>query len=103
MVVIISIFIGSLIALTSATPTARSGMLVRSSRSDAPAGFVHKGAAPPDKPIPLRIALVQNDMAGLEKALYDVSTPSSPNYGKHLSKKQVHNYTLIYLFLKIAF
>jgi tripeptidyl-peptidase-1 len=89
MVVIASIFLGSLIALTSATPTARSGMLVRSSRSDAPAGFAHKGAAPSDEFIPLRIALIQNDMAGLEKALYDVSTPGSPNYGKHLSKEEV--------------
>jgi hypothetical protein len=37
----------------------------------------------------LKIALTQSDLSGLEKALYDVSTPSSPNYGKHLSKEEV--------------
>ena len=98
MVVITSIFLGSLIALTSAIPTARSGMVVRSSKSDAPEGFVHRGPAPADTSIPLRIALVQNNIAGLEKALYDVSTPSSPNYGKHLSKEQV--YIDIHLYIR---
>ena len=84
-----SILLCSLVALTSATSTACSGMIVRSTRSDVPVGFVHQGPAPGDKSIPLRIALAQNNIAGLEKALYDVSTPSSPNYGKHLSKEQV--------------
>jgi len=83
------IFLGSLIALTSATPTPHSGMFVRSSRSDVPAGFAHLGAAAADKFIPLRVALVPNNIGGLEKILNDVSDPSSPNYGKHLSKEKV--------------
>ncbi|EED85603.1 predicted protein, partial [Postia placenta Mad-698-R] len=37
----------------------------------------------------LRVALVQNNIAGLIDALYDVSSPSSPNYGKWLSKTEV--------------
>ena len=65
-------------------------MFVRSSRSDVPAGFVYQGAAPADKSIPLRIALVQNNIGGLEKALEDVSNPSSPDYGNHLSKEEVY-------------
>lgn len=89
MVVITSVFLGSLLALASANPTSRTGMILRSKRSDAPAGFAHQGAAPAEKTIPLRIALAQKDIAGLEKALYDVSTPKSANYGKHLSKQQV--------------
>ena len=97
MVVITSIFFGSLIALTSATPlTARSGMVVHGSKSDVPEGFTHQGAAPADKSLPLRIALVQNNMSGLEKVLHDVSSPNSPNYGKHLSKEQVYIYIYLY-------
>jgi len=54
-----------------------------------PAGFAHLGAAAADKFIPLRVALVPNNIGGLEKILNDVSDPSSPNYGKHLSKEKV--------------
>lgn len=37
----------------------------------------------------LRIALVQSNSTGLEKALYDVSNPASENYGHHLTKAEV--------------
>lgn len=90
MVIIKSVFLASLLALVSAGPTARSGMMVRASKPDVPTGFVKVGTAPASQSIPLRIALVQSDIAGLEKALYDVSTPSSANYGNHLSKAEVH-------------
>lgn len=67
-------------------------MVVRASKPSIPEGFVVQNAAPADQNIPLRIALVQNNIAGLEKALYDVSTPGSANYGNHLSKEEVrHN------------
>jgi len=91
MVVTASIFLGSLVAFTSATSTACPGMFVRSSKLDTSAGFAHQGAAPANKSIPLRVALVQNNIAGLEKAFNDVSTPSS-NYRKHLSKENVYVY-----------
>lgn len=91
MVVFTSIFLASLFALVSAKPAARSGMVVRSSREAAPAAYAHQGPAPADQMLALRIALVQKDMAGLEKALYDVSTPGSENYGNHLSKTDVSN------------
>jgi tripeptidyl-peptidase I len=99
MVSITWIFLGSLIAFTSATPTSRSGMFVRSSRSDVPAGFAHQGVAPADKSIPLRVALIQSNIGGLEKALDDVSNPSSPNYGNHLSKEEV--YVFLHLCLRV--
>lgn len=37
----------------------------------------------------LRIALKQNNMDGLIDKLYDVSTPSSANWRKFLSKDEV--------------
>lgn len=90
MVVITSVFLGLLqfVALASARATARSGMVIRASK-ELPEGFAHQGAAPADQTIPLRIALKQADIAGLEAKLYDVSTPGSANYGNHLSKEEV--------------
>jgi tripeptidyl-peptidase I len=63
--------------------------VVHERRDSIPQGYAHNGAAPHDELLSLRIGLVSNNMTGLEKALYDVSTPSSPMYGKHLSKKEV--------------
>ncbi|KZP15649.1 family S53 protease-like protein [Athelia psychrophila] len=93
MVFIKSAFLASLlVALVAAGPAPRSNMVVRASKSEVPSGFVKLASAPAGQTIPLRIALVQNNIAGLEKALYDVSTPSSANYGKHLSKEDVESY-----------
>ncbi|RDX41878.1 family S53 protease [Lentinus brumalis] len=39
--------------------------------------------------IQLTLALPPTDVDGLHAALYDVSDPKSPNYGKHLSKSEV--------------
>ncbi|PSR87075.1 hypothetical protein PHLCEN_2v5245 [Hermanssonia centrifuga] len=64
-------------------------MQVHESREEVPKGFVQQGAAPPDTVLNMRIALTQNDIDGLHEALMDVSTPSSPLYGQHLSKSKV--------------
>ena len=75
-------------ALVLAKP-ARRDLQVHESRPRAPAGFSSSGAASPDTTLNLRLALVRNDEAGLIQSLYDVSTPSSPNYGQHLTKEEV--------------
>lgn len=79
-----------LVSFALAKPHARD-MTVRESRESIPAGYVHSGAADADTTINLRIALVQNNPSGLIDALYDVSTPSSPSYGEHLSKEEVNS------------
>lgn len=66
-----------------------STLQVHEARKGIPAGFSLHGAASPDMVLNLRMALVQSNFAGLEERLYDVSTPSSPKYGKHLSKTEV--------------
>ncbi|TFY58182.1 hypothetical protein EVJ58_g6573 [Rhodofomes roseus] len=75
---------------------AASGALGRSipmSRRDtAASGFTLTGAAAPDTPLTLKIALTQSNPSGLEDALYDVSTPSSLQYGQHLSKEAAAAY-----------
>ena len=78
----------SSMALALSQP-ARRDLQVHESRPSAPPGFVLSGAAPSDTVLNLRLALVRNDEEGLIQSLYDVSTPSSPSYGQHLSKEEV--------------
>ena len=75
-------------AVALGTPVARD-MQVHETREHVPAAFTAHGPASADTVLNLRFALVSSDMAGLEKALMDVSTPSSPLYGQHLSKEEV--------------
>ncbi|KAH9972912.1 family S53 protease-like protein [Russula compacta] len=58
-------------------------------RDTVPPGYTLTRPAAHDTPLHLRIALTQTDIKGLQDKLLDVSTPSSPNYGKHLSKEEV--------------
>ncbi|CCM00835.1 uncharacterized protein FIBRA_02877 [Fibroporia radiculosa] len=66
----------------------RYGSLNKLRRASPQTGFTLVGAAPSDTTLNIRIALAQSDSAGLDAALYDVSTPTSPNYGHHLSKEE---------------
>ncbi|TBU22963.1 subtilisin-like protein [Dichomitus squalens] len=75
-------------SLALGRPTAHDVFHVHERRSDVPNGFKYVGKAAPNATLDLRIALVQSDPAGLEAALYDVSTPGSKNYRKHLTKAQ---------------
>ena len=62
-------------------------------RSDGvPEGFTSKGPAPGNATLRFRLALVQNDIEGLQTKLIDISTPSSPEYGQWLSKEEVRLY-----------
>ncbi len=78
----------SLITLALGKPTARN-LKLHETRQGAPSGFSHTGSADPNQNLKLRLALVQGNVAELERKLYDVSTPSSSSYGKHLSKSDV--------------
>lgn len=85
-----ALFAVSLLALAYGKPTVPANLVVHDRRAAAPAGFVHSGAAPADKTLNLRINLVQNDIAGLESALYAASTPDSALYGQWLTKEEVN-------------
>jgi tripeptidyl-peptidase I len=78
----------SVVLLACAKPTPHN-LVVHERRESIPQGFVHNSAAPQDEILNLRVALVSNNMPGLEKSLFDVSTPSSTLYGQHLSKEEV--------------
>jgi hypothetical protein len=45
----------------------------------------------PDALIPFRVGLQQSNLESGHDRLMDVSDPSSPNYGKHLSAEEVHS------------
>ena len=77
------------IILVAASPFGRREMQVHELREGVPAGFLQTGTPSLDTELTFRIALAQTDPDGLTTALYDVSTPSSANYGKHLSKSEV--------------
>ncbi|KAF8214031.1 subtilisin-like protein [Mycena galopus ATCC 62051] len=55
----------------------------------APHGWTRLGRAPPGSSIRLRIAIFQQDFAGLEKSLYEISDPDHGRYGAHLSKEEI--------------
>ncbi|KAF8191898.1 family S53 protease, partial [Mycena galopus ATCC 62051] len=64
-------------------------MVVHESRAAPAEGFIQSAAAPPKQEITLRIALKQNNIAGLETELYKVSDPASEFYGQHLTLEEV--------------
>ncbi|KAJ7246547.1 tripeptidyl peptidase A [Mycena haematopus] len=57
-----------------------------------PHGWTRLGRAPADGSIRLRIAIFQQDFAGLEKSLYEISDPDHHQYGAHLSKEDIANF-----------
>jgi tripeptidyl-peptidase-1 len=81
----------SIFALAKASP-ARPDLVLHERSEAVPSGFVQNGPASASTSLTLRMALVSNNMPGLEKALYDVSTPGSALYGQHLSKEEVNTY-----------
>jgi tripeptidyl-peptidase-1 len=77
------------LTLVSAKPLADRPVVLER-RDVVPEGFVHSGAAPATQMLNLKVNLVQNDLAGLESALYAAAVPDSPSYGQWLSKEEVH-------------
>ncbi|EPT04644.1 hypothetical protein FOMPIDRAFT_38232 [Fomitopsis schrenkii] len=67
-------------------------MQLHESRVGPPSGYTVRGPAAPDTVLTLHLALVQNNLTDLVDTLYEVSTPSSSNYGAYLSKEEVSAY-----------
>uniref|UniRef100_A0A7S4LNF2 subtilisin n=1 Tax=Oxyrrhis marina TaxID=2969 RepID=A0A7S4LNF2_OXYMA len=58
--------------------------------AQVPAGWIRAGRTPRGDMIELHFAVKQQNTQQLEQVLLAVSSPSSPDYGKHLSNHQVH-------------
>ncbi|KAI0769585.1 peptidase S8/S53 domain-containing protein [Trametes elegans] len=93
MIVASLIFVCLVGVFVNASP-AEHALLLFESREDVPPGFVLSRSAPTDTILDLRLALVQNDIPGLHKALDGVSNPDSPSYGHYLSKKEVEKFVM---------
>lgn len=93
--VLSAVMVNALFALPSffmfalASSHLKRDMRLHESRQGVPEGFTLKGAAPENTVLRLRVALVQNDIGGLQTKLMEVSTPSNPQYGQWLSKEEV--------------
>ena len=74
--------------LVSGSPAGLKPQMAVHEQRTAPPGFARVGK-PSTGTIDLRIALVPQDIDGLEKALFDVSTPGNALYGQHLSLDEV--------------
>lgn len=81
--------ITTILPFVSATLLNARTTVLHERRDTVPSGFVKVGAAPKQETLTLRLGLVQGDMSGLEERLYAVSKPSSPEYGRFLSKEEV--------------
>ncbi|KAH9830915.1 family S53 protease-like protein [Rhodofomes roseus] len=77
----------SLFTLGLSKPVARS-LRLHEARSTIPTGFSHVRSADADTVLNLRLGLVSSNVDQLVETLYDVSTPSSQNYGQHLSRSE---------------
>ena len=57
-----------------------------------PKGWTFQGGADPSDTIKLSIALKEGRLGELKARLLEISDPSSPEYGSHLTQEQVHDY-----------
>ncbi|KAL1697033.1 peptidase S8/S53 domain-containing protein [Schizophyllum commune] len=80
--------VATLVLSALGTPASRPHLRPFERRHTVPAGFVNHGAAAPETMLDMRIALAMADKDKLEATLLDVSTPSSPNYGKYLTLEE---------------
>ncbi|TFY73160.1 hypothetical protein EWM64_g10852, partial [Hericium alpestre] len=80
------------VALARPLPSSKGEMRVYEKRDSAPRNFAASGVTSADHVISLRFGLAQSNFPGLEKALYEVSTPGRPQYGQHLSKAEVEEF-----------
>ena len=83
-----SILTASALAVTAiASPTTH--LTIHEKRDAAPIGWAKRGLLPRDAVLPMSIAVKQGNLDKAYEHLMDVSHPSSENFGKHWTAKQV--------------
>jgi subtilase family serine protease len=79
-------------AATSVGAAPAAKLVAHEARPAVPRGWTQTGPAPASTTLRMRLALPHKNLAGLERALHEVSDPASAKYGKHLSAAQVNRY-----------
>ncbi|KAF8132082.1 peptidase S8/S53 domain-containing protein [Boletus edulis] len=77
------------LGLAASSDPILSRWIVHERRSHIPSGWSLARRHDASAVVPLRFALAQSNVENIEEYLYDVSHPSSPNYGKHWSAAKV--------------
>jgi hypothetical protein len=78
-----------LLPLASTAASRAHSAILHERRDNAPSGFFSIGPAPTDQILTLHLGLAQSNISGLEQRVLAVSTPSSSEYGKFLTKEEV--------------
>ncbi len=82
--------VSALIAGAIAAPASNSKRhVIHEKRDSLPVNWRRNAKLHPDSTLPMRIALTQSNLDRANEFLMDVSHPSSPNFGKHWTAKQV--------------
>ncbi|EJD51478.1 subtilisin-like protein [Auricularia subglabra TFB-10046 SS5] len=76
-----------------ASPTGTTAMYVHAQRLRPAKGFVALANAANEHTLDMRIRLTQNNPAGLQRVLEEVSDPASPRYGQYLTRQEVEKFT----------
>ncbi|KAI1788899.1 subtilisin-like protein [Ganoderma leucocontextum] len=79
----------ALTSLAIAAPSRRSNLAVHERRAQEPRDWVLTRRLEPSAVLPMRFGLAQSNLHKVEEMLMSVAHPSSPNYGKHFSVKEV--------------
>lgn len=79
----------SLVLLATATVVSAR---VYDALSAVPQGWELAAPALGSDKLALKISLRQQHAAALEQAVLSISTPGSPDYGKHMSREEVRSY-----------
>ncbi|KAI4854550.1 subtilisin-like protein [Aureobasidium sp. EXF-8845] len=86
------------LSLSALTLVVNAGLSSRSlydikEKHRTPSNWVREEPAPADHELKLHIGLKQRGLSQLERQLLEISSPSHPRYGQHLSAADVHNLT----------
>ncbi|TVY73360.1 putative tripeptidyl-peptidase SED2 [Lachnellula suecica] len=86
-----------LASLVAATPLSKRdinlGPITLKENVTLPSSWISQGSPKPESQANLQIALKQNNIAGLQRKLLDISNPESADYGKWLSVEEIEAYT----------
>ncbi|KAI9451656.1 subtilisin-like protein [Russula earlei] len=76
-------------SLVAAAPSRRANYVVHERRAAEPVTWMKSRRLDPDKVLPLRIGLAQQNLHELEDLLMSVAHPDSPTFGQHWSPERV--------------
>ena len=82
-------FVVTLLGVAFAAPSPRSAHVVHETRALEPVHWVKAGRLDPDKMLPMRFGLAQQNLHKIEEMLMSVSHPDSPRYAQHFTPMEV--------------